>query len=156
MDGGTKHIRRECIVDGNPDKVHETFLSQVWWHGGFPFWVSMCLKTYQIEPSKDNNDTGLGGIRQVPTYLQEEIVGAEKGKFVEYRVRRKAWLPINYHHGRVSFESSVVDTIESKTKVVWEITYTPKWCFGGFLYFLFVIMIGGFFLPRLKTSCKSK
>jgi hypothetical protein len=148
MDTGTKRIRRECMVYGNPNSVHQTFLTHVWWHGGFPALITMCLKTYELEPAKD--EAGSGAIRQVPSYLQEEVVAAEMGKFVEYRIKRKAWLPLSYHRGRVSFEAAEGD----QTKVVWEISYTPWMCFSGFLFGMLAVMIGWFFLPQLSKHCK--
>jgi hypothetical protein len=140
---------REGLVNGPPTEVYAVFLKDVWWKGGFPWIITVCLKTYEIQAASDP-ETGVGGIRQVPTYLQEEILSGSKGEYLEYHLRRKAWLPLKFHHGRVVFAADG----ESRTKVTWTVKYTPFFCMGWFVTPLLAVMLGWFFIPELRKACR--
>jgi hypothetical protein len=149
MDKGLKTWKKEIVVDGTPEQVHSIFLEDVWWQGGFPSWV--LLRTYEIHPQEDR--AGTGGVRQVPCFLQEKILNAEFGSYVEYTVERKVWFAVSYHLGRVIFES--IEDGSNKSRVIWHINYTPSG-FGHIIVPLVLFILGFLCLPTLKNACAQK
>lgn len=146
MDIGTKKLSTHIVVDGDAVNAHKTFLSRVWWGGGFPWWLPIPASGVVQAPI---DDAGNGGIRQVPGFIQEQILDAKLGEYVEYTLKRKLFMPISYHRGRVSFQE--LDG-GKQTKVTWEVSYTP-YPVIGFLFLMFTSTFDMFFLPQLKLAC---
>jgi len=154
MDQGKHLLHYERVVDTPPIDTHKLLLSEIWWKGGLPWIISCWWPTKQVQPGSD--PAGTGAVRQLPSWVQEEIVAGELGRFVEYRVKR-SWLPLKYHHARVEFhalENDLNNAAETKTRVQWEIKFTASFGMYYFILPLFVVMINWLFLPKLKRACK--
>merc|ERR1712048_557302 len=93
--------------------------------------------------------TGQGCIRQVPGCIVEEILEAELGEFVEYRVKSGPF-PVSYHRGKVDF----LEAPNGETTVVWSVNFTPYRCCGplvsGIIHLMFPIVLG----TLAKAACK--
>mmetsp|Transcript_15541 Transcript_15541/g.27606 ORF Transcript_15541/g.27606 Transcript_15541/m.27606 type:complete len:162 (+) Transcript_15541:99-584(+) len=117
-EGALKHVV-ECRLACPPEQAFELFVEVVWKQGGFQSmpWPLSKLKAKIVAEGEEN---GVGSTRVIPSIVPavvEEVVRSEKGKEIEYRVRRG--MPLKYHRGNVVFEP--VD--EGATKVVWTVTY---------------------------------
>ncbi|KAH9261032.1 hypothetical protein BASA81_000736 [Batrachochytrium salamandrivorans] len=146
MDQGTQRFSAEIVVNADPVTAHKLFVSRVWWGGGFPWYLPLPASGV-IEPQQD--ESGKGSIRQVPGFIQEQILDAQLGEYLEYTLKRKLFMPISYHRGRVSF--SQVE--EGKTLVKWDVSYTPLPVVGA-LFPLFTSTFSLFFLPALQQACE--
>ena len=118
---GTNTVKFEVLVHQDPIEAHKIFLEKTWWRGGLPVpAIPYVTGTYVVQ--KANDEAGTGGVREVPLFLQERILKAELGKYIEYTVERRVWFPVTSHLGLVSFHQAG----PGATRVVWEINFTPK------------------------------
>lgn len=139
MDKGTVTKHWEKIVPAPPADVHKLFLEKCWW-GSVPYMPKIPYLTEYMVVQKETNPAGVGAIRQVPLGIQEEILEGEFGKYFEYTLKRKLIFPGTYHRGRVSF----IDLGDNRTKVTWDINYTPM--AHAFLLLPFFWLMISFFL----------
>lgn len=146
MDQGTQRFSAEIVVNADPVTAHKLFVSRVWWGGGFPWYLPLPASGV-IEPQQD--ESGKGAIRQVPGFIQEQVLDTQLGEYLEYTLKRKVFMPISYHRGRVSFTALE----DGKTLVKWEVSYTPL-PVVGMLFQLFTSTFSLFFLPALQQACE--
>ena len=146
---GTHNLIYEVLVHNDPKTVHESFLKVVWWGGGFPWYLNFVPPSPPKVIQAQRDASGIDGIREVPMFVQEHIVKAELGKFVEYTLTRKSFMPLHFHRGQVNFYEAGPNC----TRVVWRVNYTPN--FYAFLILPFVLpLIKIFFLSELKKACE--
>lgn len=149
MDKGTHTHVAETLVFAPAELVHKTFLSRVWWGGGFPSYMPLPASGVAQKPK---NEAGVGAIRQVPGFILEEILDAKMGEFIEYTLKRKMFMPVSYHRGRVSFFPAGPGC----TRVVWTVSYTPFPVVGNTGVKLFCSTFDLFFLPALKQEAEKQ
>jgi len=144
MDKGTHNAYFERILPVDPVTAHKIFMEKTWWGGGLPWYLNV-LSTTVVRPAKD--ESGKGAIRQVPGFIHEEILDAELGKFVEYTVSKKRFLPFAYHRGRMNLYPAG----PGYTRMVWEINYTPM--IHGPLVLPFSFFVLGIMVQDFQNTC---
>ncbi|CAE8644841.1 unnamed protein product [Polarella glacialis] len=129
MDVGTRREELQQLVECGPEACFEAFLRDVWVGGGGlgPFGP---ITTRILE--KGDPVTGEGSIRIVPGGIQEEILAASRGQFIEYHVA-KGPFPVSYHRGRVEFVAVSSTDSSASTMVTWSCSYTPFFLLGPVL-----------------------
>lgn len=118
MTKGANTQRFEEIIHLDPVETHKAFLRYCWW-GSLPLFPAIPYLTATLQVQKEKDPSGKGGIREVPLFIQEEILDSKMGEFIEYTLSRKAWMPFSHHRGRISFFPAGPNC----TRMLWEINY---------------------------------
>jgi nucleoside-diphosphate-sugar epimerase len=154
MDKGTETYETEYLIPLDPIPCHKLFLKRAWWEGGFDWTIDWCrtfMPVYRIDEPKD--EAGTGATREVPLGLQEHVLSAKLGEYIEYTLlaKHRFLFPSSHHRGRVEFHQAG----PGNTRILWKINYTPYFYAFTYLWFFFNVVKGA--LPEVrKAALKQK